>query len=57
MQREGSDVAGFGAATTPRPSIDVDGDYDIELDPQWTVGGRPNGGYLVRVNPFPDRQS
>ncbi len=42
-------MAGFGAATTPRSSGDVEGDYDIELDPQWTVGGRPNGGYLMAV--------
>jgi hypothetical protein len=42
-------VAGFAAATTPRASSDVEGGYDVVLDGQWTVGGRPNGGYLLAV--------
>ncbi|MEU7869744.1 thioesterase family protein [Dactylosporangium sp. NPDC049140] len=35
-------MAGFAEATAV-----VDG--RAELDPQWTVGGRPNGGYLLAV--------
>lgn len=40
-------MAGFIAATTPRRS--GEDAYEIDLDPQWTVGGRPNGGYLLAV--------
>lgn len=35
-------MAGFAQATTV-----LDGEAD--LDPQWTVGGRPNGGYLLAL--------
>jgi hypothetical protein len=35
-------VAGFAEATA------VD-DGEAQLDPQWTVGGRPNGGYLLAL--------
>jgi hypothetical protein len=42
-------VAGFLAATTSRATDDADGGYDVVLDEQWTVGGRPHGGYLLAV--------
>ncbi|WP_433609299.1 thioesterase family protein [Dactylosporangium sp. CA-139114] len=35
-------MAGFAEATEV-------GDGTARLDPQWTVGGRPNGGYLLAV--------
>ncbi|GAA2328364.1 thioesterase family protein [Dactylosporangium salmoneum] len=35
-------MAGFTQATA------IDGD-EAQLDPQWTVGGRPNGGYLLAL--------
>src|SRR5258705_13470323 len=35
-------VAGFAEATTVQ-------DGEVDLDPQWTVGGKPNGGYLLAV--------
>jgi hypothetical protein len=35
-------VAGFAQATTVS-------DGEAQLDPQWTVGGRPNGGYLLAL--------
>lgn len=38
-------MAGFADATTVRAT--AAGAYEIDLDPQWTVGGRPNGGYLL----------
>jgi Thioesterase-like superfamily len=37
-------VTPFEKATAVRGS---DGSYATELDPMWTVGGRPNGGYLL----------
>jgi len=40
-------LAGFRAATTPRRV--AEDAYEVDLDPQWTVGGRPNGGYLLAV--------
>jgi hypothetical protein len=35
-------VAGFAQATTVEQG-------EVQLDPQWTVGGRPNGGYLLAL--------
>jgi acyl-coenzyme A thioesterase PaaI-like protein len=35
-------VAGFTQASTPH-------DGEVDLDPLWTVGGRPHGGYLLAV--------
>ncbi|GAA2613129.1 thioesterase family protein [Dactylosporangium fulvum] len=35
-------MAGFAEATTVR-------DGEADLDPQWTVGSRPHGGYLLAV--------
>jgi hypothetical protein len=40
-------LAGFQAATAARRA--GEGSYEVDLDPQWTVGGRPNGGYLLAV--------
>jgi hypothetical protein len=39
-------VAGFDEAT----AVSGDGGtYKVTLDPQWTVSGKPNGGYLLAV--------
>lgn len=35
-------MAGFAQATAVY-------DGKVDLDPQWTVGGKPNGGYLLAV--------
>jgi len=37
----------FDAATAVRPTSG--GGYLAELDPQWSIGGRPHGGYLLAV--------
>jgi hypothetical protein len=40
------DVAGFDEAT----AVDgADGVYEARLDPEWTVGGNPHGGYLLAI--------
>jgi hypothetical protein len=39
-------MAGFDDATAVRGGR---GEYRVDLDPQWTVGGKPNGGYLLAV--------
>ncbi|HEX6872313.1 MAG TPA: thioesterase family protein [Micromonosporaceae bacterium] len=39
-------MAGFDMAT----AVEVDAArYTAQLDPDWTVGGRPNGGYLLAI--------
>jgi hypothetical protein len=38
-------MAGFSAATAVRQV--GDGEYRAELDPQWSIGTKPNGGYLL----------
>jgi acyl-CoA thioesterase len=40
-------VSGFGAATAVSPR--GDGTYDAVLDAGWSIGGKPNGGYLLAV--------
>jgi hypothetical protein len=44
-------VAGFDAATAVRRGAGDAGAfrYDVELDPDWRVGTKPNGGYLLAV--------
>ncbi|MEV4139573.1 thioesterase family protein [Dactylosporangium sp. NPDC049742] len=39
-------MAAFTEATQVRPTGDG---FDAELDPLWTVGGKPNGGYLLAI--------
>ena len=44
----GSDaVSDFSAATKARPS--EPGSYDVDIDGSWSVGGVPNGGYLLAL--------
>jgi acyl-CoA thioesterase len=38
----------FDVATSPRASLGR-GRFEVALDEQWTVMGKPNGGYLVAV--------
>jgi len=40
-------VATFDKATAIQPA--ADGTFAVELDPEWTIGGRPHGGYLLAV--------
>jgi acyl-CoA thioesterase len=43
-------VSGFAAATAVRRREDHDTSrYDVELDAGWSIGGKPNGGYLMAV--------
>jgi acyl-coenzyme A thioesterase PaaI-like protein len=39
-------VAAFHEATQVRPTPDG---FEADLDPLWTVGGKPNGGYLLAI--------
>lgn len=39
-------MAGFATATAVTPAGE-DGAYAVDLDAAWTVGGKPNGGYLL----------
>src|SRR3954467_12159412 len=41
-------MANFAAATTVE-STDLDHTYSADLDPEWTVNGRPHGGYLMAL--------
>lgn len=41
-------MAGFAKATTVVRRRDSSA-YDVELDPEWRVGDKPNGGYLLAV--------
>ena len=34
-------------AVSPAEGGESSGRYDMAIDPEWTIGGRPNGGYLV----------
>jgi Thioesterase-like superfamily len=40
-------VAGFEAATAVRQT--APGNYTAEIDPQWRIGKRPHGGYLLAM--------
>jgi len=40
-------MAALSEATRIEPA--GDGSFTAELDPEWTVGGRPHGGYLMAV--------
>src|SRR4051812_50023969 len=42
-------VSGFAAATAVRKRSDSDMTYDVDLDAGWSIGGKPNGGYLLAV--------
>jgi acyl-coenzyme A thioesterase PaaI-like protein len=41
-------VLSFDAATGVRPR-EGGGVFDVDVDPQWTVGDKPNGGYLLAL--------
>ena len=40
-------MAGFTDATQVK--ADGAGGFEANLDPLWTVGGKPNGGYLLAI--------
>jgi acyl-CoA thioesterase len=42
-------VSGFAAATAVRRRDGDEARYDVELDAGWSIGGKPNGGYLMAV--------
>ncbi len=41
-------MVGFADATMVAPGADAS-TFDAQVDAQWTVGGRPNGGYLLAL--------
>jgi acyl-CoA thioesterase len=43
------DVSAFAAATAVARRTDAPDVYDVELDSGWSIGGKPNGGYLLAV--------
>ena len=44
-----TDARAFDSVTavTPSDGRQSSGAYDMAVDPDWTIGGRPNGGYLL----------
>lgn len=40
-------MASFAKATAVRPI--GDGRFDVTVDPQWSIGGKPHGGYLLAL--------
>ena len=48
-------MAGFEHATALRPAASApagatyDISFEVDLDPQWSIGGKLNGGYLLAV--------
>jgi acyl-CoA thioesterase len=42
-------MSAFAAATAVRRREGDPSTYDVELDAGWSIGGRPNGGYLMAV--------
>jgi acyl-coenzyme A thioesterase PaaI-like protein len=43
----GMDSRAFGAVTALVP--EADGRFAAVVDPDWTIGGKPNGGYLLAI--------
>lgn len=41
-------MSAFEKATAIR-RVGESPDYDVELDPGWAIGGKPNGGYLLAI--------
>lgn len=41
-------MANFSAATAVVPRATA-GEFDVDLDPQWALEDKPNGGYLLAV--------
>jgi hypothetical protein len=44
-----SETPSFSAAIDVVAMTGSDGRFSVRLDPAWTVGGKPNGGYLAAV--------